>query len=93
MPAVKGAVFVSYSHKDKKVKDEIVSHLSATPALTGNVFWTDGQIPPGSEWLPQIAENLMKAQVALLLVSQNYLDSKLLPATNYNRFSKELATT
>jgi len=86
MPAVKGAVFVSYSHKDKKVKDEIVSHLSATPALTGNVFWTDGQIPPGSEWLPQIAENLMKAQVALLLVSQNYLDSKFITRNELQPF-------
>jgi len=43
-------VFISYSHKDKRWRDDLDTHLK--PYLRGGsiVSWSDQQIAPGSEW-------------------------------------------
>jgi TIR domain len=68
-------VFVSYAHEDA---DHVVS-LSKQLALLqrqGVVdLWHDGRILPGSEWEKDIAEHLSSANVILLLVSADFLNS------------------
>ena len=45
-------VFISYSHKDKKLRDELITHL-AVLRLQGLIrYWYDGDIVPGTEWEP-----------------------------------------
>ena len=69
-------VFISYSHKDRKFRDELATHLSNLRNQGVISDWFDGDIPPGTEWKPQIMNHLQTAQIILLLVSPSFLASK-----------------
>jgi TIR domain len=68
-------VFCAYSHKDEGLRNELDSHLSPL-RRTGLVsVWYDRRISPGSEWVGEINEHLNRADVVLLLVSSDFIDS------------------
>jgi hypothetical protein len=69
------SVFVSYSQKDKHHRERLqisLAHLRRENLVT---IWHDGKILPGQEWDQEIARNLENAEVILLLVSPDFLDS------------------
>jgi hypothetical protein len=68
-------VFISYSHKDRKFRDELATHLSNLRNQGVISDWYDGDIPPGTEWKPQIMHHLQTAQIILLLISANFMAS------------------
>lgn len=70
-------VFVSYSHRDAEYLDDS-SLLGFLKGLEkDNVeFWDDRRIRPGELWDDVIKANLKKADIALVLVSQAFLDSR-----------------
>lgn len=69
-------IFVSYSHQDAAYleKDSLLGFLRG---LEKNEieFWTDRQIRPGELWDEVIKTNILAADIALVLVSQGFLDS------------------
>lgn len=69
-------VFVSYSHQDAEylARDSLLGFLKGLEK-TNVEFWTDQQIRPGELWDEVIKANLQDAQIALVLVSQAFLDS------------------
>ena len=69
-------VFISYSHKDRKFRDELATHLSNLRNQGVISDWFDGDIPPGTEWKPQIMNHLQTAQIILLLISADFMASK-----------------
>lgn len=72
-------VFISYSHADSKYLDEgsktsLLSYLK-TLEKEGVELWVDRGIRPGDYWDKTIRENIESADVALVLVSQAFLNS------------------
>lgn len=74
----KKTVFISYSHKDEKWKDELVTHLKVLEPEGVYQLWDDRQIQPGSDWKPQIENALNNADAAILMVSANFLTSNFI---------------
>lgn len=69
-------VFVSYSHLDEAYmrRDSLFGFLHGL-RNTGIEFWTDRDIDQGADWDQAIRQQLADADIALLLVSQAFLDS------------------
>lgn len=68
-------IFIAYSHKDLAFKDELRVHLRPLVRSGRAQVWDDYDIEAGSEWDAAIKEKLFGAQIILLLVSPDSLDS------------------
>jgi TIR domain/NACHT domain len=71
----KPAVFLSYSHQDEAWKDRLVKHLTVLEREGLLAVWHDRRIGAGAEWYPEIQTAIERADVALLLVSADFLNS------------------
>jgi len=71
----KHKVFISYSHKDKRWKDRLVTHLSVLEKQGLLEVWVDDRIGVGSEWYQTIKKAVDEAAVAILMVTPNFLTS------------------
>ncbi|MFS0514158.1 SUMF1/EgtB/PvdO family nonheme iron enzyme [Nostoc sp. UIC 10607] len=69
-------VFISYSHADESLKNELVNHLTTSIRQCIISTWDAREIPPGGEWDRQIKENLNTADIILLLVSSDFIRSE-----------------
>jgi len=68
-------VFYSYSHKDEIFREQLEEHL-AILRRTGLIQeWSDRKIMPGRDWKNEIDENLLAADLILLLVSSSFIAS------------------
>jgi len=68
-------VFLSYSHKDETLKEQMDAHLSALKRSGAIETWNDRKIVPGDEWEKEIDKRLTEADVILLLISSDFLAS------------------
>ncbi len=68
-------VFISYSHQDQALRIELEKHLSNLRRQHVIISWYDGDIIPGTEWEPEIMKRLKRAQIILLLISADFMDS------------------
>ena len=69
-------VFISYCHMDKSLKEELIKHLSPLERLGLIEIWTDLEIKPGDEWDKEISKNIESADIVLLLISIDFINSK-----------------
>ncbi len=69
------SVFISYSHKNEDWKDRLVSHLGVLQKQGLLEIWEDRQIEGGSNWLQEIESGINRAQVAVLMISADFLNS------------------
>lgn len=71
----KQRLFISYSHKDADWLDLVQTHL-AILRMQGQVkAWSDESIQPGDRWKDEIETAMREADVAVLLVSPNFIAS------------------
>jgi len=68
-------IFISYSHKDKKWLDTIMTFLKPYTRGEKVSVWSDEQIMPGARWDTEIKKQLETCRVVLLLVTPNFLAS------------------
>ncbi len=72
-----GAVklFISYAHQDEALRAELDAHLKLLQRIGLVQKWDDRLLKPGEEWRKGIDENLERADIILLLVSADFLNS------------------
>src|SRR5437588_2028930 len=68
-------IFISYAHKDRKLRDELAAHLGTLRNQQVISDWFDGDIIPGNEWGPDILHHLSQAKIILLLISAHFMAS------------------
>jgi nucleoside phosphorylase len=68
-------VFFSYSHEDESLRDKLATHLSGLRREGIIKEWHDRKIGAGREWAGEIDRNLEAAQLILLLISADFIDS------------------
>lgn len=69
-------VFISYSHRDEDLREELDLHLSNLRRQGKINAWHDRAIEAGAEWDAEIKANLESARVILLLISPRFMASE-----------------
>lgn len=88
-------IFISYSHKDEKWKNELNAHLEVLKNSIKVEIWDDRQLIGGDDWKKEIERSLSEATIAIMMVSQHFLSSKFIigvevPAILESRIKKGL---
>jgi tetratricopeptide (TPR) repeat protein len=75
-PSMAVRIFISYSHQDDGLRGELRKHLR--PLERGGLVdtWDDREIPAGAGWADEIDQRLESADIILLLVSADFINSE-----------------
>jgi len=68
-------IFFSYAHEDEAFRIELEKHLSFLKRSKKIIGWHDRRISGGSNWEQEINENIDQAQVILMLISPDFINS------------------
>src|SRR5260370_36660294 len=68
-------VFISYSHEDQALRDELDTHLSTLKRQQDITSWSDGDIFQVAASQQQIVHHVHTAQIILLLLSAEFIPS------------------
>ncbi|MEO8660408.1 MAG: chaperonin GroEL [Bryobacteraceae bacterium] len=79
------SVFYSYSHNDEPLRTELSKHLSALRRSSWIREWHDREILPGENWANLISLHLECADIILLLLSPDFLNSDYIWDVEYRR--------
>ena len=72
----KPTIFISYSHKDERPWKELVEgHLRVAERQSEFLVWSDRRMAGGDAWRKVIDRELEAADIAVLLISHNFLTS------------------
>ena len=78
-------LFYSYSHKDEALRDELEAHLKILERQKLIAPWHDRRILPSEDWDDEIDDNLEAADLILLLVSANFMNSDYIDKVELKR--------
>ncbi len=71
-------IFISYAHKDEKWKNRLVIQLEVLQLEGFCDIWDDRKIGVGDDWKPGIETALKEADIAILMVSADFLVSNFI---------------
>ncbi len=69
-------VFISYSHQDGELRQQLDVHLATLERQNKITAWHDRAVEAGQEWEYEIRKHLEAAHIILLLISPDFLASK-----------------
>jgi hypothetical protein len=96
MPGTAIKIFISYAHKDapffEVFRDGIRAHLQSSANFDFS-SWTDENIPLGANWHHEIQKNLDSADVAILCVSANFLNSHYIRSDEFEALVNKYPAT
>ena len=84
-------IFVSYSHKDERFKNELVTMLAGLERRRVVDAWQDRRLEAGDDWHASIDDAMDQCDLALLLVSPDYLKSRFIQEEEQPRLLKRRA--
>ncbi|PXX77737.1 TIR domain-containing protein [Rivihabitans pingtungensis] len=70
-------IFISYSHQDEDWKNRVVKQLRVL-SRAGLDSWDDQRIDAGDDWHPEIQQAIERCDVAVLLISADFLTSSFI---------------
>jgi hypothetical protein len=81
-------IFISYKHdkNDERIKKELYEFVQPALSTLDVNIWMDNFILPGSFWDREIKNKLAETDIALILVSQQYLGSKYIQGVEIPAF-------
>lgn len=68
-------IFYSYAHEDEALRNQLNTHLATLRRQGLITEWYDRQIQAGAPWSSEIDTHLKTAQVILLLISPDFINS------------------
>lgn len=68
-------LFYSYAHEDEPLRDQLAKHLKLLERQGILSSWHDRALAPGTDWDQEISQQLLDADILLLLVSADFLAS------------------
>jgi hypothetical protein len=74
----KPKVFISYSHRDVRWRDMLVHHLRTFERQELIEIWDTHEIDPGAVWSEAISAAVKEADIAVLLISADFLASEFI---------------
>ncbi len=81
-------IFISYSHRDERLKERLATHLSV---LRGRLdVWDDRRLRAGDNWYAEIEAAIESADVAVMLISADFLSSDFISKEEVPRLLKRL---
>ena len=81
-------VFISYSHQDKALKERLMKHLNSLIRQKYIEIWHDGMVLPGADVNEDIFREIEECDMALLLISADYLASDYCYSVEMETFMK-----
>ena len=72
-PAVR--VFCAYAHSDSRYRERLIAALKGLERNGAIKIWFDRQISPGTDWNQVIAKELETAEIVLMLISNDFVNS------------------
>src|SRR5215813_10109042 len=68
-------VFLSYSHADKDVRDEVLRSLRAVSRISQVLWWDEEEIAIGDKFHAKIQQGLAESRIGILLLSNHSFTS------------------
>ena len=71
-------LFISYSQQDQTEIEALLTHLEGLQQAGRLTLWSDRDIAPGADSQSAITQAIEQADIALLLITANYLASEFI---------------
>src|SRR2546423_8779088 len=68
-------IFFCYAREDEELRQDLEKHLRVLQRQGIVDVWHDRKIAPGDEWEHEIDKHLDSADIILLLISSDFMDS------------------
>lgn len=78
-------IFLSYSHSDEWLKDELIAHLAPLRQSNGVYVWHDRKITPGEILDSEISDEVETSDFFIFLLSSDFLNSDYCVNVEYKR--------